>query len=53
MSVRRSAREAEDLIKQAVDKGENLPKEDRFDSNCITPGKRFVNRFFIILESDA
>lgn len=36
--ITRSAREAEELIKQAIQKGETLPKEERFDSNCITPG---------------
>ncbi|XP_054983109.1 5'-3' exoribonuclease 1 [Sorex araneus] len=34
----RSAKEAEDKIKKAVEKGETLPTEARFDSNCITPG---------------
>ena len=36
--VSRSAKEAEDKIKKALDKGEVLPTEARFDSNCITPG---------------
>ena len=35
----RSAKEAEEKIKKALDKGEVLPTEARFDSNCITPGK--------------
>uniref|UniRef100_A0A452QP32 5'-3' exoribonuclease 1 n=1 Tax=Ursus americanus TaxID=9643 RepID=A0A452QP32_URSAM len=35
----RSAKEAEDKIKKALEKGETLPTEARFDSNCITPGK--------------
>lgn len=26
------------MIKKALIAGEELPKEDRFDSNCITPG---------------
>ena len=34
----RSAREAEDNIRKALEKGQILPKEERFDSNCITPG---------------
>ncbi|XP_048250322.1 5'-3' exoribonuclease 1-like isoform X1 [Haliotis rufescens] len=38
----RSAREAEDLIKKAQEKGEVLPTEKRFDSNCITPGTEFM-----------
>ncbi|KAK2502400.1 hypothetical protein MC885_013541 [Smutsia gigantea] len=33
----RSAKEAEDKIKKAIEKGEILPTEARFDSNCITP----------------
>lgn len=36
----RSAKEAEDKIKKALDKGEVLPTEARFDSNCITPGMK-------------
>lgn len=35
----RSAREAEDLVKKAQERGEVLPTEKRFDSNCITPGE--------------
>uniref|UniRef100_A0A3P8X5A2 5'-3' exoribonuclease 1 n=1 Tax=Cynoglossus semilaevis TaxID=244447 RepID=A0A3P8X5A2_CYNSE len=38
----RSAKEAEDKIKKALDKGEVLPTEARFDSNCITPGTQFM-----------
>lgn len=34
----RSAKEAELNEKRARDRGEELPKEDKFDSNCITPG---------------
>nr|XP_046264541.1 5'-3' exoribonuclease 1 isoform X2 [Scatophagus argus] len=40
----RSAKEAEDKIKKALDKGEVLPTEARFDSNCITPGTAFMAR---------
>ncbi|XP_055969914.1 5'-3' exoribonuclease 1 [Sorex fumeus] len=40
----RSAKEAEDKIKKAVEKGETLPAEARFDSNCITPGTEFMAR---------
>lgn len=36
----RSAKEAEEKIKKALEKGESLPTEARFDSNCITPGNR-------------
>uniref|UniRef100_A0A250Y7V8 5'-3' exoribonuclease 1 n=1 Tax=Castor canadensis TaxID=51338 RepID=A0A250Y7V8_CASCN len=40
----RSAKEAEDKIKKAIEKGEILPAEARFDSNCITPGTEFMAR---------
>ena len=40
----RSAKEAEQNEKKAKDRGEVLPKEDRFDSNCITPGTPFMTR---------
>lgn len=40
--VSRSAKEAEEKIKKALDKGEVLPTEARFDSNCITPGNKTV-----------
>lgn len=40
----RSAKEAEEKIKKALDKGEVLPTEARFDSNCITPGTDFMAR---------
>ncbi|XP_058517369.1 5'-3' exoribonuclease 1 isoform X4 [Ochotona princeps] len=40
----RSAKEAEEKIKKAIEKGETLPTEARFDSNCITPGTEFMAR---------
>ncbi|XP_032239667.2 5'-3' exoribonuclease 1 isoform X2 [Nematostella vectensis] len=40
----RSAKEAEDNIRKALAKGQVLPKEERFDSNCITPGTLFMAR---------
>ncbi|KAG7457013.1 hypothetical protein MATL_G00241860 [Megalops atlanticus] len=40
----RSAKEAEEKIKKALEKGEVLPTEARFDSNCITPGTEFMAR---------
>ncbi|KAJ8021757.1 5'-3' exoribonuclease 1 [Holothuria leucospilota] len=40
----RSAKEAENREKEAIAKGEVLPKEKRFDSNCITPGTEFMVR---------
>jgi hypothetical protein len=43
----RSAKEAEDNIRRALEKGQVLPKEERFDSNCITPGKTCT--FYILL----
>ncbi|NXW02504.1 XRN1 exoribonuclease, partial [Fregetta grallaria] len=52
----RSAKEAEDKIKKALEKGETLPTEARFDSNCITPGKImqgslvFLGFFFVPLK---
>ena len=39
----RSAKEAEDNIRKALQKGEVLPTEERFDSNCITPGIVFLH----------
>ena len=30
--------DAEQQKKDAIAKGETLPTEDKFDSNCITPG---------------
>ncbi|XP_071053139.1 5'-3' exoribonuclease 1 isoform X2 [Onthophagus taurus] len=38
----RSAKDAEKMIEKAVKKGEILPMDDRFDSNCITPGTSFM-----------
>lgn len=38
----RSAMDAETLRKEALAKGEVLPSEDKFDSNCITPGTEFM-----------
>ena len=40
----RSAKEAELNEKKAKDRGEKLPDEVRFDSNCITPGTPFMVR---------
>ncbi|XP_068604868.1 5'-3' exoribonuclease 1 [Brachionichthys hirsutus] len=40
----RAAKEAEENIRKALDKGEVLPTEARFDSNCITPGTDFMVR---------
>ncbi|GFR69701.1 5'-3' exoribonuclease 1, partial [Elysia marginata] len=40
----RSAREAEQNEQKAQERGEILPTEKRFDSNCITPGTPFMVR---------
>jgi 5'-3' exoribonuclease 1 len=34
----RTAKEAEELVRKARERGEKLPEEKAFDSNCITPG---------------
>jgi len=38
----RTAKDAEDLKRRALAKGEELPDEPPFDSNCITPGTEFM-----------
>ncbi|CAG7833351.1 unnamed protein product [Allacma fusca] len=40
----RSAKLALDQEAEAIKKGEKLPSEERFDSNCITPGTEFMAR---------
>lgn len=40
----RSAKDAEVLEAKAKERGEELPAEARFDSNCITPGTVFMAR---------
>ncbi|KAF5282795.1 hypothetical protein FQR65_LT02792 [Abscondita terminalis] len=40
----RSAKEAQSLEDKAVERGEILPSDARFDSNCITPGTVFMSR---------
>lgn len=35
----RTAKEAKDVREKAEKKGEKLPDEKAFDSNCITPGR--------------
>lgn len=34
----RTSKEAKEIQDKALDKGETLPSEKAFDSNCITPG---------------
>ncbi|KAL2133639.1 hypothetical protein VTI74DRAFT_1995 [Chaetomium olivicolor] len=38
----RTALEAEKARERAIKEGKELPKEDPFDSNCITPGTEFM-----------
>ncbi|CCG82598.1 putative Exonuclease Kem1 [Taphrina deformans PYCC 5710] len=38
----RTAKDAHDARQAAIKKGEELPKEEPFDSNCITPGTVFM-----------
>lgn len=40
----KSAKEAQAQEKEARDRGEVLPTEERFDSNCISPGTEFMAR---------
>jgi 5'-3' exoribonuclease 1 len=40
----RSAKEAAEKKRRALAKGEVLPEEEPFDSNCITPGKCLLKR---------
>ncbi|KAK6204906.1 Kem1 5 [Scheffersomyces amazonensis] len=38
----RTAYEAEENLKKAIENGEPIPKDDPFDSNAITPGTEFM-----------
>jgi 5'-3' exoribonuclease 1 len=38
----KAARDLEESRAQAVARGEDLPKDEVFDSNCITPGTKFM-----------
>lgn len=40
----RTAIEAEEMLKKAIESGEEIPKEDPFDSNSITPGTEFMSK---------
>ncbi|KAI1311888.1 hypothetical protein EDD11_003289 [Mortierella claussenii] len=40
----RTAKDAEDAKRKAIAKGEELPEEEQFDRNCITPGTPFMKR---------
>lgn len=46
----RSAKDAEVLEQKAISKGEILPTDARFDSNCITPGTPFMARLHEALQ---
>lgn len=46
----RTAKDAELQEKKALERGEILPTEARFDSNCITPGTEFMARLHEILK---
>ena len=34
----RTAKDSDDAKRKAIAKGEELPEEEQFDRNCITPG---------------
>lgn len=38
----RTAMDAEKALKKAIENGEEIPKGEPFDSNCITPGTEFM-----------
>lgn len=38
----RTAMDTEKALQKAMDEGEEIPKGDAFDSNCITPGTEFM-----------
>lgn len=40
----RTAYEAEENLKKAINQGLEIPKEDPFDSNSITPGTEFMSK---------
>lgn len=39
----RSAKEAERAMSEAIARGDQIPKGNPFDSNCITPGTQFMS----------
>lgn len=40
----RTALDAENAKNKAIEQGVEMPKEDAFDSNCITPGTEFMQK---------
>ncbi|CAG8495278.1 4885_t:CDS:10, partial [Ambispora gerdemannii] len=46
----RTAKDALEAIKKAQARGEELPEEEPFDSNCITPGTEFMKKLSKQLE---
>jgi 5'-3' exoribonuclease 1 len=46
----RTAFEAEEGVRKALLRGEELPEEPAFDSNCITPGTEFMHILMIQLK---
>eukprot|EP01126_Amoeba_proteus_P004244 TRINITY_DN11428_c0_g1_i1.p1 TRINITY_DN11428_c0_g1~~TRINITY_DN11428_c0_g1_i1.p1 ORF type:complete len:209 (-),score=26.81 TRINITY_DN11428_c0_g1_i1:193-819(-) len=40
----RAARDAEDALQLLRERGEKIPQNEPFDSNCITPGTEFMSR---------
>ncbi|KAF9427385.1 5'-3' exoribonuclease 1 [Podila epigama] len=46
----RTAKDAADARRKAIANGEELPKEEQFDRNCITPGTPFMKRLSAQLE---
>jgi len=46
----RAAQTAQELKQEALAKGEVLPDEDPFDSNCITPGTEFMAKLSVQMD---